>query len=126
MPENFLDEKWHHVCLIWDNSLGKYHFHIDGVQIFEGVVAKGDQIRAPGAIVLGQDQDDYIAVFEEYQSFTGNLTNVNMWDKALDPSGVTDLAKRCPTGEGNLVKWSDLYAKVRHGAVQLVCLSSCM
>ncbi|KAK3753724.1 hypothetical protein QZH41_013810 [Actinostola sp. cb2023] len=125
MPENFLDEKWHHVCLIWENSFGKYYFHIDGVKIFEGIVANGDQIRAPGAIVLGQEQRTYIGGFNEYQSFTGNLTSVNMWDKALDPSGVEDLAKRCPTVEGNLVKWSDLYAKLRHGAVQLVCQSSC-
>ncbi|KAK3742850.1 hypothetical protein QZH41_004526 [Actinostola sp. cb2023] len=124
--ENFLDEKWHHVCLTWDNSFGKYYFYIDGVQKIGGAVAKDGQIRAPGAIVLGQDQDKYLGGFQEHQSFTGNLTSVNMWDKALDASGVADLAKRCSTGEGNLVKWSDLYDKRIVGAVQLACLSTCM
>ncbi|KAK3748795.1 hypothetical protein QZH41_016014, partial [Actinostola sp. cb2023] len=81
--------------------LGKYYFYIDGVKKIEGVWEKGYQIRAPGAIVLGQDQDDYIGGFQEHESLTGNLTNVNMWDKALDASRVAELAKRCPTGEGN-------------------------
>lgn len=76
--------------------------------------------------MLGQEQDNYIGGFELYESFMGNMSNINMWDRNMNSSEVKDLYNACAVNqEGNVLKWSDLYTKKRYGKVGLVCANSC-
>ncbi|KAK3739418.1 hypothetical protein QZH41_011411 [Actinostola sp. cb2023] len=77
-----------------------------------------------GAIVLGQEQDAYLGGFDVGQSFQGNLTSVNMWDRVLSSVEISELAKGCPSGEGNLVKWADLVPR-KSDSVKYFCGVSC-
>ncbi|KAK3731550.1 hypothetical protein QZH41_011152, partial [Actinostola sp. cb2023] len=119
-----VDGKWHHLCLTWENTQGKYHMYIDGVMKGEGVIQKGHVITK-GALILGQDQNSYKGGFNSHQSLQGNLTSVNVWDKVLTAQEVSILAKSCTAGEGNIVKWSDLKDK-GEGAVKLIRFSACV
>ena len=113
-----MDGDWHHVCLTWENNRGDLKGYIDGVMKSEGRKNPGRVIPGTGAVVLGQDQDEVKGGFQLEQSYQGNLTNVNLWDRVLTEEEVADLSRSCSVGEGNVIKWSDFIARVE-GDIQL-------
>lgn len=121
IPTPYSDGKWHHYCVTWENTQGKWIGYVDGVKKEEGVINIGHVITK-GALILGQDQDSYKGGFVDFQAFQGHLTNVNIWNKALTPQEVSDLAKSCHKGMGNIVTWSDLAIR-GEGKVKLLCNS---
>ena len=123
MPYTVVDGKWHHLCMTWltTNQHGKLKVYVDGILRLEKVLGI---IIPKGAIVLGQEQDSYKGDFESSQSLQGNLTSVNMWDRVLTAQEISELAKSCTAGEGNIVKWSDLKDK-GEGEVKLINTSDC-
>ncbi|XP_031566477.1 C-reactive protein-like [Actinia tenebrosa] len=120
-----IDGKWHHLCATWQNFDGTYKFYIDGVKKL-GVKTSMRQGRViqKGALLLGQEQDSYKGGFQASQSFQGNLSSVNMWNKVLNAQEVSALAKKCPTEEGNFISWSTLKTKKSSG-VKLTCSNQC-
>jgi hypothetical protein len=97
--------------------------YIDGTKEGEGNVHIGHVITK-GALILGQEQDSYMGGFAVSQTYQGNLTSVNIWDRVLAANEISDLSTKCHTGEGNAVKWSDLKTKT-FGNVKLICNSFC-
>ena len=102
------------------NPHGKIKGYVDGHLELE----KDLHLIKKGAIVLGQEQDSYKGGFESSQSLQGNLTSVNMWDRVLTAQEISELAKSCTAGEGNIVKWADLKDK-GEGEVKLINTSAC-
>ena len=97
--------------------------YLDGNAIKSLTLAAGKVIEQ-GVLVLGQDQDSYLGGYQEHQSFQGNLTSVNLWDKVLPSDEIAMLAKKCPSGEGNVIKWRDI-VPFKNGNVQFFCGVSC-
>ncbi|KAK3699012.1 hypothetical protein QZH41_019034 [Actinostola sp. cb2023] len=121
------DNKWHHLCLTWENTAGSYKMYIDGVVTVQGNGIRTGYVIPKGTFMLGQEQDSYKGGFELHQSFQGNLSSANMWDKVLTPQEVLALAKSCPTREGNIIKWSTLKDKNNaRGSVTPICSSFCV
>ena len=81
-------------------------------------------IRAGGTLVLGQDQDSLGGSFDASQSFVGLMSDVNVWDHVLTARKISRLSKSCPSGDGNVLKWSDFKSGAR-GAVAVIQPSSC-
>ena len=67
----------------------------------------GHMIRGKGSLVLGQEQDSLAGGFQASQSFVGEMTGVNIWDRVLGGNEIASLSKSCLTGEGSVFKWSD-------------------
>lgn len=82
----------------------------------------GYVIRGAGSLVLGQDQDSVAGGFSASQSFVGEMTGVNVWNRVMDHHEITSLSKSCRSGEGNVYKWSDFKPHII-GGVHLVSLS---
>ncbi|KAK3699010.1 hypothetical protein QZH41_019031 [Actinostola sp. cb2023] len=121
------DGKWHHLCLTWDNTAGSYNMYIDGVVTVQGNGLRTGYVIPKGTFLLGQDQDSYKGGFDSIQSFQGNLSSANMWDKVLTPQEVSALSKSCPTREGNIIKWSTLKDKNNaRGSVTTIYSSFCV
>ena len=80
-------------------------------------------IRSGGSLVLGIEQDPP-GKFQANQSFKGLLTNFNVWDHVLLDEEVESSSKSCLSGEGNVVKWTDLIHG-RRGKTKLVIPSPC-
>lgn len=107
------DDKWHHICLTWENTDGSLKFYKDRVLSASYTNFKtGYTIRSGGSLVLGQDQDLLAGGFESDQSFQGLLTNLNVWDYVLCPAAIARMSEECLSVEpGTVYKWSDL----KHG-----------
>ena len=79
-------------------------------------------IRGAGSLVLGQEQDAVGGGFSASQSFVGEITGVNIWNRAIHHLEIASMSKSCRAGEGNVYKWSDFKPHII-GGVHLVSLS---
>ena len=62
-------------------------------------------IRAGGAIYVGQDQDSVGGGFSKKQSWSGEITQLNVWDFALEEYSVENAAECRSDILGNIVRW---------------------
>ena len=79
----------------------------------------GQVIRGGGVLVLGQDQDSVGGGFSAGDSFIGEMTDVNIWDRVITDQEITRMSKSCFTGVGNVFQWSDFKAHLK-GSVQII------
>uniref|UniRef100_A0A8D0GQN9 Pentraxin family member n=1 Tax=Sphenodon punctatus TaxID=8508 RepID=A0A8D0GQN9_SPHPU len=105
IPEGPTD--WEHVCFSWESAAGLAEFWINGKPQPRKGLKKGHTISTKAFLLLGQDQDSYGGGYDPYNSFTGELTDVYMWDYILSPtkmrSAYQDLQlPRCTLGWRNL------------------------
>ncbi|XP_020610724.1 neuronal pentraxin-2-like [Orbicella faveolata] len=118
-----IDGKWHHICATWENMAGSWKLYKDGAVADQGQgLQKGYVIRGAGSLVLGQEQDSGAGRFNALQSFVGEMTGVNIWNRVIDHHEIVSMSKSCRAGEGNVYKWSDFKPHII-GGVQLVSLS---
>ncbi|XP_078367062.1 neuronal pentraxin-2-like isoform X1 [Oculina patagonica] len=114
------DGKWHHICATWENTAGSWNLFKDGKVAASGKGLKtGHVIRGGGALVLGQEQDSVGGTFDAGQSFIGEMTGVNIWDRAINDTEIMRMSQSCLTGVGNVFQWSDLKAHLK-GAVKII------
>ena len=59
-------------------------------------------------MIFGQDQDSVGGGFIQAEAFTGEMTGINLWDHVKSDAEISELAKSCSAGEGNLVGMADL------------------
>ncbi|XP_051510143.1 adhesion G-protein coupled receptor D2 isoform X2 [Myxocyprinus asiaticus] len=105
-----LDKDWHHICTTWRAIDGFWAIYVDGK---EGDSAK-EKIRTAspkdidgeGIFIVGQDQDTFGGTFTE--PFVGNLTDLNVWDVALELKQVQVLNACLPlTNLRAIFRWQD-------------------
>ena len=119
------DGYWHHICVSWENKAGSWEIYKDGVLQDSGSGLKtGYRIQTYGILTIGQDQDSLGGDFDASQSYVGELTDLNMWNKVLNASEVNNLSNSCNGGRGNVKKWSDFKVGIR-GDVRVVSPSAC-
>ena len=110
----------------WVTSSGAWKFYKDGAIKKEGTDFKrGYTIRQGGTLVLGQEQDSVGGNFDADQSFTGMLSNVNLWNKVLSAAQIEDMSTSCLLDEwnaGNVYKWRDF---IRESETRLLKESNC-
>ena len=76
-------------------------------------------IRGGGFLVLGQEQDSQGGTFDAEQSFIGEMTDVNIWDREIKDQEIMHISKSCLTGVGNVFQWRDFKAHVK-GSVNII------
>lgn len=88
-----LDGRWHHVCVIWTSTLGRYWLHVDRRLVATGSrFREGYNIPPGGSLVLGQEQDSVGGGFDSSEAFVGSVAGLAIWDRALVPGEVAGLA----------------------------------
>lgn len=65
-------------------------------------------MRKGGIVTLGQDQDWPGDGFDEKQSFSGSLTEFNLWNYELSPENISSLASCDGLESGNVIQWFSL------------------
>ncbi|XP_078667420.1 neuronal pentraxin-2-like [Branchiostoma floridae x Branchiostoma belcheri] len=96
------DGQWHTICTTWSSSDGAWQLYADGVLTASGSGFRmGGRVRTGGTWILGQDQDVVGGEFEAHQSFIGELSGVNLWDRVLSPA---EIGVDC-SYHGNVIDW---------------------
>ncbi|KAM5227323.1 pentraxin-4 [Ctenodactylus gundi] len=122
-----LDGQWHHVCVIWTSTQGRYWLHVDRRLVATGSrFREGYEIPPGGSLVLGQEQDLVGGGFDSAEAFVGNVAGMAIWDRALVPGEVTDLATGKEAPPGAILTLAE--AKLEGGFVgraNCTCLGHC-
>ena len=103
-----LDGRWHHVCIIWTSTLGRYWVHVDRRLVATGSrFREGYEIPPGGSLVLGQEQDSMGGGFDSFEAFVGSMAGLAIWDRALVPGEVAKLATGREVPEGTILTLAD-------------------
>jgi hypothetical protein len=124
------DGRWHHMymhmCVSWENTAGKAVLYKDGIVKTQTTdFRRGHVIRGGGTLVIGQDQDTVGGGFQPEESFLGDLTGINIWNRVLGPNEISTMSRVCGTGQGNVLSWSDVTSSSIRGQVQIIRPSKC-
>ncbi|XP_043945056.1 pentraxin-4 [Protopterus annectens] len=126
--EMLLDNRWHHICVIWSAIQGKYWYYVDRKLMSTGSRFQKDyEVPAGGSLIVGQEQDMMGGGFETAEAFVGNLAGFAVWNRALNPGEVSGIATGKGLPRGTVVTLEDI-ATV-NGAVEHInctCLEHCV
>ncbi|XP_073456464.1 adhesion G protein-coupled receptor D2 [Aquarana catesbeiana] len=82
------DGKWHHLCITWQKLNGTMALYADGKWKAYSKLSALEDIIKDGIFIIGQDQDSYGGTFKEKESFSGNITEFNVWAKVLSAEQI--------------------------------------
>uniref|UniRef100_A0A8C9L2Z8 Pentraxin family member n=1 Tax=Serinus canaria TaxID=9135 RepID=A0A8C9L2Z8_SERCA len=113
MKSPFPGMDWEHVCASWESSTGIAEFWLNGKPWPRKGLQRGYTVGATAAILLGQD---FGGGFDLYNSFSGELTDVYLWDTGLSPDKMRAafLSLRLPPA---LLAWNSLSYEVKGDVV---------
>uniref|UniRef100_A0AAY5L0Z2 Adhesion G protein-coupled receptor D2 n=1 Tax=Esox lucius TaxID=8010 RepID=A0AAY5L0Z2_ESOLU len=99
------DGAWHHVCVSWRNTDSHWAIYVDGERGDTGSGADTPRnIHGEGILILGQDQDSFGGNFTE--PFAGNITDLNIWDRALEQRQFRALYSCSPLTQEPIFNWN--------------------
>ncbi|XP_053551463.1 adhesion G-protein coupled receptor D2 [Bombina bombina] len=97
------DGQWHHFCVTWQKLNGTWAFYVDGKKkASSSKLSASQDINEGGAFIVGQDQDSFGGTFKENESFSGNLTNLNVWKRVLSRNEIQQI-RSCGTMEKDII-----------------------
>ncbi|XP_054254490.1 serum amyloid P-component-like [Indicator indicator] len=107
---------WEHVCAGWESATGIAQFWLNGKPWPRKGLQRGYAVGAEAAILLGQEQDTFGGGFDFYNSFSGELADVYLWDTELSPDKMRAayLSLRLPPA---LLAWKSLNYQVKGDVV---------
>ncbi|XP_010218813.1 PREDICTED: probable G-protein coupled receptor 144, partial [Tinamus guttatus] len=131
LPVFRADGHWHHFCVTWQQENGTWAIYADGKRraSASGLCAAGlsapQAIYGRGTFIIGQDQDSLGGTFREKESFSGNITDLHIWQKVLSAEQV-EKVRSCRVVEQELVfGWSsndlEVESTVQQVTVQFLC-----
>ncbi|XP_035379061.1 adhesion G-protein coupled receptor D2 isoform X2 [Electrophorus electricus] len=102
------DAAWHSLCVSWTGKGGEWSISVDGLEVGHGSgLCSTDHIRGNGVFIIGQDQDTFGGSLKNEEAFCGSITQLYIWDRALDTTEIQNMEKECsPIPYGLLFKWS--------------------
>ncbi|ROI74380.1 Adhesion G-protein coupled receptor D2 [Anabarilius grahami] len=123
-----IDEDWHHVCVTWHSSNGFWAIYVDGKKGDSGsgnTQEKANDLHGDGIFILGQDQDTFGGTFTE--PFVGNLTDLNIWDEALELKQVQALntCSQLVTNHKAIFRWQARNLTVHHSVQNVSATINC-
>ncbi|XP_017665419.1 PREDICTED: adhesion G-protein coupled receptor D2 [Lepidothrix coronata] len=131
LPVFRADRQWHHFCVTWQQENGTWAIYADGKRraSASGLCAAGpaapQAIYGQGTFIIGQDQDSLGGTFRAKESFSGNITDLHIWQKVLSTEQI-EKVRSCWVTEQDLVfGWSsnalELESSVQTVTTQLLC-----
>nr|XP_031362209.1 adhesion G-protein coupled receptor D2 [Lonchura striata domestica] len=131
LPVFRADGQWHHFCVTWQQENGTWAIYADGKRraSASGLCPVGPSapqaILGQGTFIIGQDQDSLGGTFRAKESFSGNITDLHIWQKVLSPEHI-EKVRSCGVVEQDLVfGWSsnalEVESSVQAVATQLLC-----
>uniref|UniRef100_A0A8C3V5J0 Adhesion G protein-coupled receptor D2 n=1 Tax=Catharus ustulatus TaxID=91951 RepID=A0A8C3V5J0_CATUS len=131
LPVFHADGQWHHFCVTWQQENGTWAIYADGKRraSASGLCSVGTSapqaIFGQGTFIIGQDQDSLGGTFRAKESFSGNITDLHIWQKVLSSEQI-EKVRSCWGVEQDLVfGWSsnalEVESTVQAVTTQLLC-----
>ncbi|KAI1232225.1 hypothetical protein IHE44_0007293, partial [Lamprotornis superbus] len=131
LPVFRADGQWHHFCVTWQQENGTWAIYADGKRraSASGLCSVGTSapqaIYGQGTFIIGQDQDSLGGTFRAKESFSGNITDLHIWQKVLSTEQI-EKVRSCWVVEQDLVfGWSsnalEMERTVQAVTTQLLC-----
>ncbi|NXC42487.1 AGRD2 protein, partial [Penelope pileata] len=131
LPVFRADGQWHHFCVTWQQENGTWAIYADGKRraTASGLCAVGlaapQAIYGQGTFIIGQDQDSLGGTFKAKESFSGNITDLHIWQKVLSVEQIEQV-RSCWIVEQELVfGWSldalEVESTVQEVTAQFLC-----
>ncbi|NXQ40433.1 AGRD2 protein, partial [Catharus fuscescens] len=131
LPVFHADGQWHHFCVTWQQENGTWAIYADGKRraSASGLCSVGtpapQAIFGQGTFIIGQDQDSLGGTFRAKESFSGNITDLHIWQKVLSSEQI-EKVRSCWGVEQDLVfGWSsnalEVESTVQAVTTQLLC-----
>lgn len=115
-----LDESWHSVCVAWSQSGGRWALFTDGLAVSRGEGLSANSISPGGLFIIGQEQDTFGGSFKKNESFSGNITELYIWDRVLNSSEIYTMEKKCSANSsGPVFKWSGSAMEIESSLTKL-------
>ncbi|NXO09921.1 AGRD2 protein, partial [Oriolus oriolus] len=131
LPVFRADGQWHHFCVTWQQENGTWAIYADGKRraSASGLCSVGPSapqaIFGQGTFIIGQDQDSLGGTFRAKESFSGNITDLHIWQKVLIAEQI-EKVRSCWVVEQDLVfGWNsnalEVESTVQTVTTQLLC-----
>ncbi|NXG23565.1 AGRD2 protein, partial [Grallaria varia] len=131
LPVFRADGQWHHFCVTWQQENGTWAIYADGKRraSASGLCAAGPSapqaIYGQGTFIIGQDQDSLGGTFRAKESFSGNITDLHIWQKVLSMEQIEKVRSCWIIKQGHVFGWSlnalELESTVQTVTTQLLC-----
>ena len=69
--------------------------------------------------MIGEEQDSLEGDFTAQESFYGDLSQLNIWDRVLSVNEIYDLSTTCFHEIGNVVAWSDFAPQTTKSIIKI-------
>jgi len=100
MPDFY---QWRHMCLTYNAMKDQYKTYAEGEKIESGSWSDNPfLVEKNGIAILGQDQDNLGGGFDRRQSFSGYITQFNVWDFSLEDYAIENIAQCRSDNWGNV------------------------
>ncbi|XP_061867941.1 adhesion G-protein coupled receptor D2 [Colius striatus] len=129
LPVFRADGRWHHFCVTWQRDNGTWAVYADGKRraAASGLCgpAAPQPIHGQGTFIIGQDQDSLGGTFRKKESFSGNITDLHVWQRVLSAEQI-ETVRSCWVVEQDLVfGWSlgamEVESTVQEVATRFLC-----
>lgn len=84
------DGSWHHV-VITGSIASELRYYVDAELVTSVAMPPAAALAPGGVLIIGQDQDTVNGGFDVAQAFEGDIDELALYDRALDPSEVEQL-----------------------------------
>lgn len=95
-----------HVCMVVDSgaTVMTLHIYVNGKVKFDTFLyVSSTSLSSGGYFVIGQDQDRVLSGFDSSQSYTGNINNMAIWNRALSAEEVSSTYRQCACATDALI-----------------------
>ncbi|XP_072286719.1 adhesion G protein-coupled receptor D2 [Pyxicephalus adspersus] len=99
------DGEWHHFCITWQKNNGTLALYADGKWKGVSKLPASEDIIKGGVFIIGQDQDSYGGTFKEKESFSGNITDFNVWANVLSDEQIEKVSLCKKVQKGIIFDW---------------------
>ena len=109
------DGYWHHLGLTWSNERKELVVLVDGVLRANLTELVGiSHIPDGGLLIIGQRLKSNLEI-SNANNFEGEISQFNIWDRALSGFELERMAKMSGNESGNFVNWFDISEYVSDG-----------
>ncbi|XP_071531024.1 LOW QUALITY PROTEIN: uncharacterized protein [Panulirus ornatus] len=99
---------WSHFCFTYHHGSGTWNIFMDGShQAMGSLPIVAAPLQGNGAYIIGQEQDSFGGGFQQDQSFSGEITQLNFWSRVLDHLTIRKLAQCEEEMEGDALGWME-------------------